>query len=242
MWLRSVILALLVCVTSGIAQAQPIQGIYLGAGAGVWMPFSTKATAATTGIGGRFDIRQSPGYDAQISVGYGLGNGWRFELEGTFDRGSVSGFSRTTFPAAGGGAVRNWGIMANALFDLDVGSPYVFPYVGLGMGYQSTRLDNFVLTRLNAPFRYSASGEAGGFAAQAIGGVAFPVPNVPGLSITADYRIMDILGGASFSGAASSGGAPTPAAIKLHNQFDQAVIIGFRFAFDVAPPAAGGTK
>jgi hypothetical protein len=130
------------------------------------------------------------------------------------------------------------GVMANALFDLDVGSPYIYPYLGLGMGYQSTRLDGFALTATNKPFSVTASGQAGGFAAQAIGGLSFPIPNMPGLSLTIDYRIMDILGGEKFNGTTSFGAGPgTTSAIKFHNQFDQTVMFGVRYAFNTPPPA-----
>ena len=244
--LRSIILAMVLCAVSWAARAQPIQGIYLGAGAGLRAPFPTKTTSLTPSLfGDDYDIRQSLGYDGQLSVGYALGDGWRFELEGTFGRSNVNSVSGTPFPATASGSVRNWGLMTNALFDLDVGSPYVFPYLGLGVGYQSTRLNEFVLTRTNGAFAFSASGDAGAFAMQIIGGAAFPIPNMPGLSLTLDYRIIDALGGEKFSGASSFGavgGPPLTGETKLHNQYDQSVMIGVRYAFNTPPPAALATQ
>jgi OOP family OmpA-OmpF porin len=240
MMLRSIILIMTVCIFSWSARAQPIQGLYIDVGAGLRAPFPTKNTPLTPGLFGRdFDIRQSLGYDGQASVGYALGNGWRFELEGTFGRSNISSVSGTPFPATASGAIRNWGIMTNALFDLDVGSPYIYPYLGLGVGYQSTRLDDFVLTQTNRAFSYSASGDAGGFATQIIGGASFPIPYMPGLSITLDYRIIDVLGGEKFSGTSSFGaGMPTlPGETKFHNQFNQTVMLGVRYAFNTPPPA-----
>jgi outer membrane protein OmpA-like peptidoglycan-associated protein/outer membrane protein W len=239
MRLRSVLLlAFAVIATSRAASAQPIQGIYIGAGAGLRAPTSPTNTPITHGINGNFDINEALGYDSNLSLGYALGNGWRFELEGTFGKSNVKGTSGTTFPATGSGSVRNLGLMANALFDMDIGSPYVYPYIGAGIGYQSTRLDGFAMTATSKPLVFSASGDAGGIAGQAIAGVSFPIPNMPGLSLTADYRFMDILGGETFNGLTSTGGAPVLSATKFHNQFNQTLMFGVRYAFNTPPPAA----
>ena len=219
MKLRSILLAMAGCVLSWVAHpraawSQPIQGFYFGVGAGPRIPFTTKSTSYEPGVGGEFDLNQGAGYDTQLSVGYALGNGWRFELEGTLGRGGIRSASGLRFPAAGSGAVRNHGVMVNALFDLDVRSPYVYPYLGLGVGYQSTRLDGFVATRADQPGAFSASGATGGFAAQVIGGLSFPIPNMPGLSLTVDYRVIDILGGGRYNGMSTiglaAGSAPVP--------------------------------
>ena len=239
MRLRPVLLlAFAVLTTSWAASAQPIQGIYIGAGAGLRAPTSPTNTPVTHGINGNFDIDEALGYDSNLSLGYALGNGWRFEVEGTFGKSNVKGTSGTTFRATGSGSVRNLGFMANALFDMDIGSPYVYPYIGAGVGYQSTRLDGFAMTATSKPLVFSASGDAGGLAGQAIAGVSFPIPNMPGLSLTADYRFMDILGGETFNGSTSAGGAPVISATKFHNQFNQTLMFGVRYAFNTPPPAA----
>jgi len=242
MRLRSIILAAAGCLLSLAAQAQPIQGFYIGAGAGLRFPFPTKATSLEPGVAGRFDINQKLGYDTQLSVGYALGNGWRFELEGTLGRSAIKSLSEAPFPGSSAGSVRNTGVMVNAVFDLDVRSRYVYPYIGLGFGYQFTRLDGFTETRADKPGAFSASGTKGAPAAQAIVGLSFPIPNMPGLSVTLDYRIMDILGGAKYSGTSTiglpAGSAPVAGSIKMHNQFDQTTLFGVRYAFNTPPPAA----
>jgi opacity protein-like surface antigen len=229
---------LALCGLSWAAGAQPIQGFYVGAGAGARMPTSPTNTPVTHGINGNFDINEALGFDSQISAGYALGDGWRFELEGDFGRSNIKGTSGTTFAATGTGSVRNLGFMANTLFDLDIGSPYVYPYIGAGVGYQSTKLNAFSMTATSKPLVFTGSGDAGGLAAQAIAGVSFPIPNMPGLSLTADYRFMDILGGEKFNGTTSMGGTPFVSATKFHNQFNQTVMFGVRYAFNSPPPAA----
>ena len=37
-----------------------------------------------------------------------------------------------------GSALQTYGVMANALFDIDVGAPWIYPYIGGGIGYART--------------------------------------------------------------------------------------------------------
>ena len=247
MRLRSILLTSAGCLLSWAvfpetARSQSIQGFYLGAGVGPRLPFTTRASSSEPRTGSPFELNQGWGYGTEFSVGYALGNGWRFELEGTLGRGAIRSVSGTAVPGTSSGAVRNLGVMVNALFDLDVRSPYVFPYLGVGLGYQSTRLDGFVDTASGRPGAFSASGSAGTVAAQVIAGLSFPIPNMPGLSITVDYRIMDILGGGKYQGISTiglpAGSAPLAGSVKLHNQFDQTAMFGVRYAFNTPPPAA----
>jgi OOP family OmpA-OmpF porin len=248
MRLRSIFLAFAGCILicagfSGSARSQPIQGFYIDGGAGLRLAFPPKATSLERGVPGSFELRQGLGYATQFSAGYALGDGWRFELEASFGRSSISSAATTRFPAAASGDVQNLGVMANALFDMDVRTPYVYPYLGVGVGYQSTRLDGFVNTPLGGRSgSFSASGTAGAPAGQLIGGLSFPIPNMPGLSLTVDYRVMGILGGERYDGESSiglpAGSAPVGGAVKLHTQFVQNVLFGVRYAFDTPPPAA----
>ena len=234
MRIRSAILAVIVCAGASAAHAQPIDGLYVSGGGGVRAPFPITTTSYAPGFGGGFDLNQKAGYDARLALGYAFGNGWRVEAEvndGTNNVGAVTGASYLT---SGRGSVRNVGAMANTLFDLDIGSPYAFPYLGAGAGYQMTRLSGVSVSRADSAASFTATGEKGAFAAQAIVGVSFPIPNMPGLSVTADYRMMDILGGDSFGVTSSS--APGSGSVKLHNQFNQSGILSIRYAFNTPPP------
>ncbi|MGA3004692.1 MAG: outer membrane beta-barrel protein [Acetobacteraceae bacterium] len=249
MRLRSILLAFAGCILiwagfPGAARSQPIQGFYIDGGAGLRLAFPPKATSLEPGVPGTFELRQNLGYLTQFSGGYALGDGWRFELEASFGRSSISSVANTPYPARPAGAVQNLGFMANAIFDLDVRSPYVYPYLGVGLGYQSTRLDGLVNTPLGRPGSFSASGSSGAPATQIIGGFSFPIPNMPGLSLTVDYRVMDILGGGRYDGASSIGmtAGSAPGAVKLHNQFVQNVLFGVRYAFNTPPPAAATSQ
>ncbi|HEX3573205.1 MAG TPA: OmpA family protein [Rhodopila sp.] len=238
---RSAILTTFVLATPVAAMAQPITGLYVGAGAGLHIPQDPKATPYGSGFGtGRVELNEGYGFNSNLAIGYGLGNGFRFEVEGDFMRSDLRQLSGTPFPTATSGTMRTWGVMANALYDMDVGSPYVFPYLGLGAGYQWTSMNSVGSVQPGGPFSFNTDSQSGAFAWQAILGASFPIPNVPGLSLTADYRFMDILGGEKFDG--TEGAAMVPAQLKLHNQFNHDLVIGVRYAFNtpapVAPPMA----
>jgi OOP family OmpA-OmpF porin len=228
-----------VLTVPGVALAQPLTGLYVGAGAGLHAPQDPNLTPSGTAYGApRIKLEEGYGFNSNLAVGYGLGNGFRFEIEGDFMRSDVRHIFRTPFPTTSSGTVRTWGVMANALFDMDVGMPWVYPYVGLGAGYQWTKLNPLTSVQPGGPFAATTTGQNGAFAGQAIVGASFPMPNVPGLSLTADYRFMDILGGEKYNGLVTEAGVPGPSTLKLHNQFNHDVVIGVRYAFNTPAPAA----
>jgi OOP family OmpA-OmpF porin len=221
------------------ADAQPISGLYIGAGAGLHAPQDPKATPFTSSFGtGQVELNEDFGFNSNLALGYALGNGARFEIEGNFMRSELRQLTGTPFPTTSDGHVRTVGAMANALFDMDIGNRYIFPYLGVGAGYQWTALSSVSTTQYGGPFQFATNSQAGTFAMQAILGTSFPIPNMPGLSLTVDYRFMDILGGPKFDGTevVTAGGPAMSSGLKLHNQFNNDVVIGVRYAFNVAPP------
>ena len=229
-----VVAALLV---PGIARAQPLTGLYIGAGAGLHAPQDPKLSSSAADYGtGRLTLDEGYGFNANLAVGYGLGNGFRFEIEGDFARSDVRHVLGTRFPTASSGTVRTWGVMGNALYDMDIGASWVYPYIGLGAGYQWTKLNP--LTSTGAGFGATTSSQSGAFAGQAIVGASFPMPNVPGLSVTADYRFMDILGGEKYNGFVTQAGVTRPSQLEMHNQFNHDLVVGVRYAFNTPAPIA----
>jgi OmpA-OmpF porin, OOP family len=241
---RGALLATMLFGAPLAAFAQPVQGLYVGAGVGLHAPQDPKFTPLAPGFGtGTHKLDEGYGFDALGSIGYGLGNGPRFEIEGDFSRTGIRHMLGTGFPSATSGHVRTMGVMANALFDMDIGTPWLYPYIGAGAGYQWTKLSDLTTVQAGGPFRYSTSDHSGAFAWQAIVGASLPIPNIPGLSATVDYRFMDILGGEKFAGSEvlTAGGPVLPASIKLHNQFNHSVIFGVRYAFNAPAPAVAVT-
>ncbi|MGA9865337.1 MAG: OmpA family protein [Acetobacteraceae bacterium] len=225
---RAALIAALIAAPFATASAQPIQGLYVSAGAGLNIPQSVHATVVAPGFSsGSLRLNQNLGYGLTGSIGYALGGGARFEVEGDYINDGVKG-SQT----AGNGHVRTTGVMANALYDFDIRSRYVFPYLGVGAGYMWTRLDNAVFVEQGGgnAVGTATNVNSGKFAWQFIAGAAFPIPNTPGLSLTAQYRLLDVTGGERFTG---SGGS-----LELGPQFTHTLTIGLRYAFNVTPPAA----
>ena len=72
------------------------------------------------------------GFNSNLALGYGIGNGFRFEIEGDFMRSDLRHLLDTPFPTTSSGTVRTWGVMANALFDMDIGVPLSFPMSASG--------------------------------------------------------------------------------------------------------------
>ena len=205
--LAATVAAMPVVAMSGTAHAQPVNGIYVGGGVGIDQLFDTKGKDALAGAKAKPNL----GGVGVLSAGYGFGNGLRAELE--FDYSGADG--KVTAP---GGSVKadfyKYGLMANALYDIDAGLGWMYPYVGAGVGYQWIAVGGDV----------GHAQTNGNFAAQGIIGAAFPTP-MPGLSVTADARFMSTFGDTDF---------------RHGNKFDSAQdvsgIIGLRYAFGVTPP------
>ncbi|MDE2581914.1 MAG: OmpA family protein [Rhodospirillales bacterium] len=218
------------------AQAQPIQGPYVGAAAGYDLPQNIRAAAPpASGFGsGHLRLEQNGGYALLGSAGYALGDGWRFELEGDFARTGIHDLARTPAPATTSGHLQSYGVMVNALYDLDIGNRYIFPYLGVGAGYMWSHLDGFNVASPGTAAVFHSGATSGAFAWQAMLGTAFPVPNMPGLSLTAEYRFRDVTSGETFGGTGFAGGTGS---LKLGSQFSHLFLLGVRYAFNVIPPA-----
>ena len=242
--MRSFLMAATLLATAamfhGAAQAQPVTGLYIGGsgGANFMQQERIKSVRNANGVfpgGGRVDL--NTGVVGLASLGYGFGNGVRVELEGNYrnnqfkPNGSLAaaGFSQN-------GREQKYGPMANVLFDLDIGSPYIFPYVGAGAGYAWVR-QRQVDTITSIPgFTRRLGGTDGSFAYQAIAGLSFPVPPVVGLSLTAEYRYYALAGQREFVSTSSGFGAPTRDYVRTAGNLNHSLLLGLRYAFNVVPP------
>jgi OOP family OmpA-OmpF porin len=213
---RTALVAATILALPLVANAQPITGLYVGGEAGVNIMLDQHAKTAN-GVGS--DLRSRVGPAFQGSVGYGLGNGLRAELEGFY---SYNNFFGSTGGVSTGGHEQKYGPMVNVLYDFVGLVPVVQPYVGVGAGYLWAQEDNLHI----GPFT-SSNHTKGDFAYQAILGAAFPIASAPGLALTADYRFIGLAGDRTYSG--------TPTSIKLTDNYNNVIMVGFRYAFGVAP-------
>ena len=242
MRLRTLLAASTIVAAPTLAMAQPIDGLYVGAGA-LYNYKQNEHTQRSPGVGLtsgqlRFD---AGGYGGVGSVGYGLGNGLRFEIEGDYRQQSLRNFGTSVPRANGGSTQQDYGVMANALYDVDLrpyGVAFMTPYVGVGAGYQWSHLNGFASTNAATGNVTHIGGTYGNFAYQGIVGAAFPVQAVPGLAFTAEYRFLGILGDQSFSGQTfSAAGTGRRGNVDITENLNHSVMVGVRYAFNTAPPA-----
>jgi OmpA-OmpF porin, OOP family len=226
---------------AGAADAQPVTGPYvaLGGGANFLQDETVRLSPAFPSGKDRFDV----GYAGVASAGYGFGNGVRIEIEGNYRNNALQHFMGTSFPTEAGGTQQNYGGMVNALFDMDIGKSWLYPYFGVGAGYAWTNLATHY-AGTNYPYAERTGGTFGNFAYQAMFGLSMPVPWVVGLSMTAEYRFFSVLGPERFSGSGiGTAGAfgPQPYGISRGNQditsdYNHSLLLGLRYEFNPAPP------
>ena len=202
-------------------QAQPLTGLYVGGGIGA--NIMQPETATVGARSGKLQPRVGPA--VAVSLGYGLANGLRAEIEGDYRYNTFGGASGAF--ATAGGQEQKMGAMVNVLYDFVGLTPIVQPYVGVGAGYQWAKETNL---HAGAPgFAGAAKNDTEGkFAYQGIVGASMPVS--PNLAATLDYRFMGLVGDRSYSG--------TPASFKLEKDYNHTVLIGMRYAFGAAPAPA----
>jgi len=208
--IRTALVAAGLLALPAVAYAQPVDGLYVGAGVGYNYLQSEKVLAPSGNAG----LKGSSGFGGLVNVGFGFGNGFRIEAEAN---------DRSTAQSSNNGTKAHdntYGGFVNGLFDMDVGAGWVFPYVGLGVGYEEQRVSSGALSGGG-----TFSGGKGGVAGQAIIGASFPIPDVVGLSATAEYRFMDTIEQHTFG------------TTKLGAEMNHSVLIGLRYAFGVAPMA-----
>jgi OmpA-OmpF porin, OOP family len=184
-------LALILATSPALAKDEPrAAGPYVGVAAGVSLKPDTTATA--TAITGVSRVRLDNRSGAIISgvLGYDTGNGPRAELEVSWRRNSIGAFSNIgTTPAVALGSGRRmtqWSVMANGLYDIDIGSGPVHPYLGVGVGLTRGRLTlDATGGGLPAAFVRDSSTR---FAYQGIVGVGIDV--MPNVSFDLAYKHM----------------------------------------------------
>ncbi|MCX7684140.1 MAG: OmpA family protein [Acetobacteraceae bacterium] len=225
------------------AMAQPVEGVYVGAGAGLNYRQDDRATFACCVPGATVsnDYRYDLGWGGSLSLGYGFGNGLRAEIEGSYRRNGLDrvrvrdsfGFNELLGSLSGSGST--YGVMVNALYDFDLGIGVV-PYVGAGVGWMWNEFS--VRGVASGPTLVTVSGSGSNFAYQEILGAALPIAEVPGLALTAEYRFLGTLGTdsrlrISFPIPPDETRRGGDVSAMHHSLF-----LGIRYAFGVAPAPA----
>ncbi|WP_419897378.1 OmpA family protein [Roseomonas sp. USHLN139] len=243
--LASVALASVSLTATG-ALAQPVTGVYLGAGAGVNFlqesDLDTQGGVARflrgNGVGTSGQAEFDTGFAGVVSLGYGFGNGVRAEVEGNFRSNEVdklSGYSGFG-PLRSGGTARSYGAMFNAFFDFhQLGLPVV-PYIGAGIGYVWTDYDSVRATAANGG-RISIDGSDAQFAYQGIAGLSLPISALPGLALTAEYRFLGTLQPEMDASIRFGGTTVARGKVEADN-YNHSLMLGLRYAFNQPVPPA----
>ena len=248
MQLRSALLAATMLALPFAASAQPVTGLYVGAGVGVnimgqedvkhlsFPAFGSLGSFSTSG-----HVSGHAGFAGVLSVGWGFGNGLRAEIEGNYRNNNLNSFSAAG--VGGGSTEQKYGAMVNVLYDFNGLTPWFVPYVGAGVGYVGVN-ESFHAYNTAAVgpvgvggLGINGRGTEGSLAYQAILGAAFPLPMVtPGLAATLEYRFLGTTGNRSYSATATAAGLSTPASVSLGPTYNHAILVGLRYNFGVAPP------
>ncbi len=191
---RALLAVTMLALPMTAAQAQPVTGLYVGAGAGV----NFRHDSESRGV----ELISKVGGVGVGAIGWGFGNGLRTEVEGNYRENEIDKLTVEGLPPVrtSSGYVRSYGAMVNVLYDLNLdsipglnllGVPLA-PYVGVGAGYVWHEIKNARFTRDGTSFRIDDQDD-GRFAYQAIAGLAFKLFDVPGLAFTAEYRFLGTL-------------------------------------------------
>jgi len=208
--MKRVLLAAILLALPLVAQAQPVQGPYVSAGGGAnWLLDNRVRVRVNNGPGPSATANTNVGPVALGSAGWAFGNGVRLEAEGSWRQNNnlSTGFNETKY-----------GAMANVLFDMDIGSPWVYPYLGAGGGVQWMHMTG-----------YGGSVTDPAFAYQAMAGLGFPIPWVVGLSATTEFRFLGVSGKRKMPSVGNS-----QAYVSGDTNFGG--LVGLRYAFNVTPP------
>ena len=229
---RSLLAAATMMALPLVANAQAVNGPYIAGGAGVNF-MHDEDIKSLGGVSTSAAIKHNIGPVVVLSGGWGFGNGLRAELEGSFRYNGGNGLNNGGGITSFGGNEQKFGAMANVFYDFVGAVPGVTPYVGVGAGYQWAMLQN----------NHGAGGGTsiaidqtkGAFAYQAILGAALPITGAPGLSLTAEYRFMGMMGDRNYSATVTAGAASARTTVKLDDNYNHSVLVGIRYAFGVAP-------
>ncbi len=235
---RSALLVASVLSAPVAALAQPVTGPYVSLGVGLDYLLDQNVRGDSQAYtAGRDKLTNNVGGIASGAIGYGLGNGIRIELQG--DWGATredAGVSTTS------NYQQQYHGFVNVLYDFD-GAQFGFaglaPYVGVGGGYGQSHFSNLNFEGTDAAGNSTllhTTGTFGSYAVQGIIGVAFNIAQVPGLAVTLEDRFTTTPDNSSYNAQYYAGAAAGRVKFRTEGQYNDAALIGVRYALFAAPP------
>jgi len=169
------------------AQAQDKSGIYLGIAGGVNLLDETNIDILNGAATVENDYEA--GYAVSGTVGYDYGRLWKYgglrsELEFAYRENDIDvhQLGGANLPGSRGDAV-TYSLMLNGFHDFQTGTLFR-PYVGAGLGYAWSEVNDFGVTGLNV-----ANDDDSDFAWQFIVGIGYDITDNATLAV--DYRYFD---------------------------------------------------
>ena len=233
---RHILLASSFALVVGAASAQTLEGFYIAGGVGVSDQNFDDGT-----LGGQYyEQYWNLGAVGVLSLGYGFGNGFRAEIEGSYRAYESDTAKLNGQTASSSGRSNASAVFANIIYDLDLrllglDTKAVVPYFGAGLGYASWSWDNVRMSKGTSSVSSNDSDSL--LAYQVIAGLAFPIESVPGLSVTAEYRFYNEFGDPDFQLVSNVAGTTTSGTRTIGNA-NHNFLVGLRYAFNAAPVVA----
>jgi len=219
-----------------VAAAQVTAGPYISLGAGVnILQDEIGKPYGADGVPKR-SFSFNAGGAGNLAFGYGFTNGLRLEIEGDFADQSVKTvkFPNGT-PGHATGDEPEYGGFVNLAYDFNVGLPVV-PYLGAGAGYQAIELHDVSSAPLDTALIGRGAATEGAFAYQGMAGLSYPVLAIPGLSLTAEYRMIGVITPPPYQRSVREpDGTTHPSLLTLNNVFNHEAVIGLRYSFGTPP-------
>ena len=223
-------------VLPAVAAAQMAAGPYVSLGAGVDILQNEVALPDSAGGPAKHSLQFDAGGAGNVAIGYGFGNGLRLEIEGDFAESALKGEKRLNGgPGIASGDEPEYGGFANLAYDFNLGLPVV-PYLGVGAGYQAIELHNVDTGPTGSVLFGHGSSTEGAFAFQGMAGVSYPVLAIPGLSLTAEYRLVGVITPPPYLRSVGTPDDNHPGLLTLNNIFNHEALIGLRYSFGTPPP------
>ena len=211
MTIRKALLAASFLAVPAVAGAQPVSGLYIGAGAGAnWVNPPSHIDLTGPGFGLPAGVTVN---NAGKAVFHTAGPVWSARVGASATASaprSRATIARTAWTAFGGfdlapvgqtgGFQRTYGVMANVFYDFDpgflgIGPSYIQPYIGAGVGYAWTDWRNVRGNSVPTGLALNIDDTQGSFAFQGIAGIAAPLTwaGITGLTLTVEYRFFGTL-------------------------------------------------
>ena len=187
--------------------------------------------------------RWTDGFIGAGAVGWAFPNGVQIDVLGAYDYNNVNNLVPVPVPGKQTGHQESYGGFLEALYAFNLpkfGVPitWMSPYVGVGAGALWTHV-NLPEALSNGDLHHIGGTTGPNFAYEGIVGAAFPIPSVPGLALTADYRLVGIHDAADLNGTFYNrpAGVAVGGPITLQKDiFVHLFTVGVAYAFGAAAP------